>query len=230
MEERVAGARREVADSEAPPVSRLGITIDGGSAKRDFLYRAGSRTVALGPERSLHLPEIEVRPGDRIALRGPNGCGKSTLVRGIHRELGASSPLYLPQELSPATIDSLVERLASLDSMRRGEILSSVKRLGSDPVRLLSSGRPSPGEARKLLIALALSGEVEIIILDEPTNHMDLPSIQSVEEALAACTAALLIVTHDASLARRLAQRRWVIVRDPLDAGSFRLTQEHGSG
>ncbi|HUZ18277.1 MAG TPA: ATP-binding cassette domain-containing protein [Spirochaetia bacterium] len=230
MEERLAGARREIAESEAPPVSRLGITIDGRSAKRDFLYRTASRMLALGPDRRLFLPDIEVRPGDRIALLGPNGCGKSTLVRTIHRGLDAVSTLYLPQELSAETIDSLVERLASLDSMRRGEILSSVKRLGSDPEQLLSSSRPSPGEARKLFIALALSSDVEIIILDEPSNHMDLPSIQSVEEALTACTASLLVVTHDESLARSVAQRRWVIARDPLDGGSLRLTQEYGTG
>jgi ATPase subunit of ABC transporter with duplicated ATPase domains len=60
---------------------------------------------------------------------------------------------------------------------------------------------PSPGEARKLAMALGLGTERWLLLFDEPTNHLDLPSIERLEVALAASEGALVLITHDDALA-----------------------------
>jgi ATPase subunit of ABC transporter with duplicated ATPase domains len=64
------------------------------------------------------------------------------------------------------------------------------------------------------------------MILDEPTNHMDLPSIQCVEEALAGCSCSLLLVSHDLRFLERLVEEYWRIDRAADDENVFHLTRE----
>ena len=87
--------------------------------------------------------------------------------------------------------------------------MAIVRRLGSDPARLLKSIEPSPGELRKLLIAACIQDDPNILILDEPTNHMDLPSVECLESALEDCQMALLMVSHDRRFLGKLAKRIW---------------------
>jgi ATPase subunit of ABC transporter with duplicated ATPase domains len=108
-----------------------------------------------------------------------------------------------------------------LPPVERGRVLSMVAALGVDPDRLLGSEHPSPGEARKLMIALGLGRHVWALVLDEPTNHMDLPSIKRLEQALAEYPGALLLVTHDDSFARRLTTARWRI-----EGGAVQITSQ----
>ena len=93
--------------------------------------------------------------------------------------------------------------------------MTVISRLGSRPYRLLESAEPSPGETRKLLLAMGIAKEPHLIVMDEPTNHMDLPSIQCLEDALSDCPCGLLLVSHDLRFLRALTARRWdITLRD----------------
>ncbi|MCG8477971.1 MAG: hypothetical protein MI724_02670, partial [Spirochaetales bacterium] len=105
----------------------------------------------------------------------------------------------------------LLSRCRALPPALRGAVLSRFSRLGSDPVRLLDSAMLSPGEARKLMLALALESEPVLIVLDEPTNHLDLDAIRIVEEALAGYRGALVAVSHDERFLSAVCPIRWEI-------------------
>ena len=149
----------------------------------------------------------------RIHLIGPNGCGKTTFIRELvaASTLPSEKLLYLPQELDRAARAALIEQVRQLDKALRGRVMQLVSLLGVDPGPLLRSPAPSPGEARKLAIALGLGRKAWCLLLDEPENHLDLPSIERLERALSAYPGALMIVTHDVNLARRCTSERWSV-------------------
>jgi ATPase subunit of ABC transporter with duplicated ATPase domains len=161
----------------------------------------------------LHHPALQARPGDRIALTGPNGTGKSTLVRRIVASVHVPSErlTYVPQEIDAADSARILAQARELPHDALGMMMTVISRLGSRPHRLLESVEPSPGETRKLLLAVGMTREPHLIVMDEPTNHMDLPSIQCLEEALRECPCALLLVSHDMQFLRALTERRWDI-------------------
>jgi ATPase subunit of ABC transporter with duplicated ATPase domains len=171
------------------------------------------QTPALRGGERLLLADVDVIVGreSRIWLRGPNGVGKSTLLRTLvsQAKIPAERLLYLPQELDPTEERALLDSVRGLPAEERGSVLSLVAALGVDPDPLLESGQPSPGEARKVSLAYGLARQVWGLVLDEPTNHLDLPSIERLEEMLGAYPGALLLVTHDDRLARRCTSVRW---------------------
>lgn len=168
--------------------------------------RAGPRVLARDVALTLHRD-------DRVHVRGENGSGKSTLLRALLSActLPPERVLYLPQDLSAAERRALLAEVQHQPPEIRGRSLSLVAALGVEPERLLRSAEPSPGEARKLALALALAQEAWLLVLDEPENHLDLPSIERLEAALRDYPGALILVSHDDKLAARLTSRTWQI-------------------
>jgi ATPase subunit of ABC transporter with duplicated ATPase domains len=170
------------------------------------------RQILLAGETPLfELPGLTWHRDDRIWIRGPNGAGKSTLQQALIRQLRVPmhEVLILPQELSEPELHRALADLHALAHEERGRVLSIVAGLGVDPDRLLASARPSPGEARKLLLAIGFAQQRRALILDEPTNHLDLPSIERLERVLAEYPGAICLVSHDAALAARCSDRCW---------------------
>ena len=97
-----------------------------------------------------------MRPDDRIALTGSNGIGKSTFLRHIlpFANVPEDKLLVVPQEITEAESSRILAEVKELGSEALGRVMTSVSRLGSRPGRLLSSESPSPGEIRKILLAL----------------------------------------------------------------------------
>lgn len=190
-------------------------------AAAPILFRLQAQALEAHGRVVLRDVSLAVRREDRLRIAGRNGAGKSTLLRallaGQTAALDRGQVLYLPQELAPDAIAGYLQALHSLDRATRGEVLSLVAALGTPPDRLLdrspqAASTLSPGEARKLALSLALSRRAAALVLDEPTNHMDLPTIERLQEALSDYRGAIVLVTHDDDLADRLTTRSLHVV------------------
>jgi len=189
-----------------------GIELSGEESTRNFLLEVAPGEVLTGAF-SLSYPQLYIRSKDRIALTGGNGTGKTTLLKHLRTRLNcpAEKLIWIPQEITAKESTSCLNEVRKLTRVEQGYVMTIVRRLGSDPERLLGSEIPSPGEARKLLLALGLSKTPWIVIMDEPTNHMDLPSVESLENALNGFIGALVLVSHDRRFLDHTTDIRWDI-------------------
>jgi ATP-binding cassette subfamily F protein uup len=191
---------------------------------RDIRLRLGSTWLLEGAE-------LMVGAGERLALIGRNGSGKSTLLKIAAGQIEADAGTrflqpgatlrYLPQEpdLSGfATTGAFVEAgLAPGDDPHRARLL--LEGLGltgeEEPARL------SGGEARRAALARVLAPRPDILLLDEPTTHLDLPAIEWLEGELGQHRGALVLISHDRRFLERLSRAMvW------LDRGTTRRLEQ----
>ncbi|UJR79894.1 ATPase components of ABC transporters with duplicated ATPase domains [Sandaracinus amylolyticus] len=216
---RSAAVRRGAVERAEERIEALGPVTKTKGRSVLFAYESSAKNVVLtidaeevrAGERVL-LREVRLSLGrhDRVRLEGPNGAGKTTLLHALMRDAG-TRVLFVPQEIAREETARTIASLRALPGDARGRAMSLLAALGADPARVLASPEPSPGEARKLAIALGLATEVHAVVLDEPTNHLDLPSIERLEDALERYPGALLVVTHDARFAAKVANEAWRI-------------------
>jgi ATPase subunit of ABC transporter with duplicated ATPase domains len=221
MDSKARRAEQQRSSIKVKKTYDMGIWLDSDArSQRAFLFRLAAGEIPMGADRRLAFPELAMRPTDRIALTGGNGLGKSTLVRHIltNLEIPAERLVCIPQEITAEESRRILAEVNALPKERLGQIMTIVSRLGSRPHRLIESDEPSPGEVRKILLAKGISEQPHLIVMDEPTNHMDLPSITCLEEALDGCPCGLLLVSHDLRFLQSLATANWHIV--PEDTGS----------
>lgn len=239
---RISGKDRTTGDAKA----RLSTQVSRTESERDGVRKAlrrkegfslsgtdSARPVVIeGTELRagsyrLKVPHIEIRRGSKLALTGENGAGKTLFVRhviSLMEQAGrAGELLYLPQEIPEDGRRAVLSAFRALEEDGRGEVLSTLYRLGSEPGHLEGAdGKLSPGELRKLMIALAVRRPLSLLVLDEPTNHMDITSVLALENALAALDCAMIVVSHDKAFLRKLAGTGLVAVRSG-DSGELRL-------
>ncbi|WP_300691746.1 ABC-F family ATP-binding cassette domain-containing protein [uncultured Oscillibacter sp.] len=184
----------------------------------------GIRNVAksYGDKRLFSGITLKAEGGERIALIGDNGTGKSTLIKMIMGELypddgriklgPQAKPAYLPQIIRFDHPDwNLVENMMAskrgLSAQSARNRLAAYDFRGEDvfkPVSVLSGGEQS-----RLRLCMLMDGEVNFLILDEPTNHLDIASREWIEEAVESYDGTLLFVSHDRYFINRFATRIW---------------------
>jgi ATPase subunit of ABC transporter with duplicated ATPase domains len=188
---------------------------------RDVLKLKGIRK-AYGDNEVLHGVDLEVRRGDRLVIMGPNGIGKSTLLKiavGEVRADGGSAewgyearPGYFAQDHHEQLEDS--GRTAEewlwdfCPSKDRGFVRGQMGMMlfsGSDGEKRLSA--LSGGEAARLVFSRLMLEQPNVLVLDEPTNHLDLESIEALVAGLQEYDGTLILVSHDRWFVSQLATR-----------------------
>lgn len=204
-------AQQALGEVERPRDLGGTLQIEHSVADRSTLVSLRVETLWAGQTALLSPVDLTVERGARCWLSGDNGAGKSTLLSALVAAcpLPPERVLYLPQELDRTQTQALVARLHALPPDRRGRLLQLVATLGVDPARLLQTEAPSPGEARKLALALGLTDDRWLLALDEPTHHLDLPAREQLQAALRRYPGALLLISHDPVLGAALCAERW---------------------
>ncbi|MFK7989704.1 MAG: ATP-binding cassette domain-containing protein [Sandaracinaceae bacterium] len=155
----------------------------------------------------------------RIWVTGPNGAGKSTLMRAWASAWPDAAVLVVPQDMNRAARRAAQARIADLPPDARGQTLSCLAALGVPARQALDSPQPSPGEARKMVLAEGLTRGVRWLLLDEPTHHLDLPSVLRLQDALVAYRGGLVLITHDRTLAEACTDRTWRVRDGAIEVG-----------
>ena len=153
--------------------------------------------------------ELYINRGDKISLVGRNGCGKSTLLKVIARDIEPDAGeifvqpgvkvSYMPQDpdfSGYATLREVV--LSGLPEHERGQEYRADILIEQFDIRAEQSPEQSSGgERKKAALAKALINEPDILLLDEPTTHLDMPTIEKLEKIIADFRGAVILISHD---------------------------------
>ena len=192
----------------------------GASGKRVIEAEAISKS--FGDRRILRDFDVEIARGDRVGIVGPNGAGKTTLINLLTGDMEPDSgTVTLGTKLEMATLDQRRESLdpeASVSDTLTGGRGDTVM-IGGEPRHVIGymkdflfrpeqAGTPvkalSGGERGRLLLARALARPSNLLVLDEPTNDLDLETLDLLQEMLADYPGTLLLVSHDRDFMDRI--------------------------
>ncbi len=203
---------------------------------KDFGKRFGERQLFSGVS-------LTVRGGERIALLGDNGTGKTTFIRALLGELPAEGKVrfgpsvksaYLPQVIhfdhpERTLYDTMLYEKNCTPQTARDR-LGAFLFSGEDVFKTVST--LSGGEQSRLRLCMLMDEKINFLVLDEPTNHLDVASREWVECAIDEYEGTLLFVSHDRYFVEKFATRVWELengtVRDfPCGYAKYRAIKEH---
>ena len=233
-------------------------TVDRPTRERKMEVRFGERefrgdevmtikglSKGFGERKLFDNVNLEVAGGERIALIGDNGTGKSTLLKIILGEETADSGKlkmgptvktgYLPQHVhfshpERTLVDTMIYDLDCTAQTARNR-LGSFQFRGEDVFKPVSA--LSGGEQSRLRLCMLMDEKINLLVLDEPTNHLDIQSREWIEEAVEEYEGNLLFVSHDRYFIDRFANRIWMLENGQIidfkgTYAQFRAARERG--
>ena len=206
-------------------------TMKATFAEKDFsgdvVFQVKNMAKSFGARTLFQDVNLRVEGGERIALLGDNGTGKSTFIKCLLDEEDFSGKLqfgptvkwgYLPQIIQFAHPERtlydtmLYEKNCTPQSAR--DRLGAFMFSGEDVFKKV--GDLSGGEQSRLRLCMLMDEKINLLILDEPTNHLDIASREWIEAAIDEFEGALLFVSHDRYFIEKFAGRIWVLENETI--------------
>ena len=240
MEKRIERMRT----TEKPTKARkLEARFQSREFKGDEVLQIKGVSKAFGEKRLFEDVYLRCEGGERIALLGENGTGKTTLLNmltgserpdsGVIRLGPAVKAAYLPQVIhfehpERSILDTMLYELDITPQSARNR-LAAYQFTGEDVFKSVSV--LSGGELSRLRLCMLMDESINLLILDEPTNHLDIDSREWLEQAVEAFDGTLLFVSHDRYFINRFATRVWelaggVITDYPMGFAQYRQAKE----
>ena len=192
----------------------------GGYAAKEVLS-LDSVHKCYGSNVLLRDVSLSVRRNDRIALIGANGCGKTTLLRlilgeepcdrGVVKVSSNISIAYMPQIIhfddDNATVLDTLRTVTPLPEDKVRSILSRFRFQSPDVAKRV--GDLSGGEKSRLKLCMLMQNQANCLILDEPSNHLDIESREWIEDAVSDWSGTMLFISHDRYFLEKFASKIW---------------------
>jgi macrolide transport system ATP-binding/permease protein len=199
------------------------------------VLEADSISKAYGNRTLFTDSSFYINRGEKVGIFGPNGCGKTTLVRIIlgQEELdegqlfvSSSAKLaYVSQELPQEEPESFLDLIRNWPPAKQKQIIQLMIALGlSYDLFHVALGQLSRGERMKIAMGLAIWGENDLLILDEPTNHLDVYSREALEESLLQYAGTILLISHDRYLLDKVCDHMLVFEQQHIQRVEGQLT------
>ena len=209
----------------------------------DVVFKMKNVSKAYGDRTLFSDVNLNVQGGERIALLGDNGTGKSTFIKCLLGEEDCAGKIqfgptvkwgYLPQIIhfdhpERSLYDTMLYEKNCTPQVARDR-LGAFLFQGEDVFKQV--GNLSGGEQSRLRLCMLMDEKINLLILDEPTNHLDIASREWVEAAIEEFEGVLLFVSHDRYFIEKFAERIWVLedgqIRDfPCGYAKYRSIMEH---
>ena len=218
--------RLKDSQTEVTAGSQWTLTLQGDALRADRLLEMTHLSVSPAPDAAtlFSIEGIRIKSGDRVAIVGRNGCGKSSLLRLIWQQYQsqmASRSLVLHPRVTLGYYDQTLHQLADDDSL-----FDALEPFAPQPdvrkMALISAGFPwirhqqlvstlSGGERSRLLFVGLTLARYSLLMLDEPTNHLDMEGKEALAKTLQSFSGGVLLVSHDRHLISQSCNRFWFI-------------------
>ncbi|MDA8480238.1 ATP-binding cassette domain-containing protein [Citrobacter sp. Awk 4] len=229
MEKQVS--RLKAAQTDVTAGSQWSLTLQGDSVRADRLLEMNGLSVSPAPETPVlfSVSGVRLKSGDRVALVGRNGCGKSSLLRLLWQQFQSvqdNASVCLHPRVTVGYYDQTLQQLADNDSL-----FDALEPFAPQPdvrkMALIGAGFPwirhqqqvktlSGGERSRLLFVGLSLARFSLLMLDEPTNHLDMEGKEALANTLQTFSGGVLLVSHDRQLISQSCNRFWFIDRGVL--------------
>ena len=213
-------AKTQILDKPAEINDEMRLSLEPNIISGNDVLTIRNLSKAFGSQTLFSHADIDIKRGERVAVIGSNGTGKTTLLKLINAMLPADTGTitlgtkvhigYYDQEhhvlhMDKTVFEEVQDAYPNLTNTQVRNILAAFLFTGDDVFKRISD--LSGGERGRVSLAKLMLSEANLLILDEPTNHLDITSREILEDALKTYTGTVLYVSHDRYFINQTATR-----------------------